>query len=78
MSQPIFFLGSDLGVLETLRRKREKKGADALWVYLVGRVESGRIKNGGRMEKLEDRKDFIFSPFCLVGSGKVKGWKKLV
>ena len=44
MSQPIFFLGSDLGVLETLRRKREKKGADALWVYLVGRVEKWEDK----------------------------------
>ena len=73
MSQPIFFLGSDLGVLETLRRKREKKGADALWVYLVGRVEKWEDKKWW-----EDRKDFIFSPFCLVGSGKVKGWKKLV
>ena len=29
------------------------------------------------MEKLEDRKDFNFSHFCLVGSGKVEGKKKL-
>ena len=28
------------------------------------------------VEKLEDRKNFNFSPFCLVGSGKVEGWKK--
>ena len=28
------------------------------------------------VEKLEDRKIFNFSPFCLVGSGKVEGWKK--
>ena len=27
--------------------------------------------------KLEDRKDFIFSHFCLVGSGKVEEWKKM-
>ena len=32
----------------------------------------GRIKNGWRMEKWEDRKDFIFSHSCLVGSGKVE------
>ena len=30
------------------------------------------------MEKWKDRKDFIFSSICLVGSGKVKGWKKWV
>ena len=41
-------------------------------VWLEG-WKSGRIKNGGRMEKWEDRKDFIFSHFCLVGSGKVEG-----
>ena len=29
------------------------------------------------VEKLEDRKIFNFSPFCLVGSGKVEGWKKV-
>ena len=38
--------------------------------------KSERIENGERMEMWEDRKDFIFSPFCLVGSGKVEGWKK--
>ena len=38
--------------------------------------KSERIENGEKMEKLRDRKDFIFSPFCLVESGKVKGWKK--
>ena len=41
-------------------------------VWLEG-WKSERIKNGGRMEKWEDRKDFIFSHFCLVGSGKVEG-----
>ena len=30
------------------------------------------------MKKWEDRKDFNFFPFCLVGSGKVEGWKKWV
>ena len=38
--------------------------------------KSRRIENGERMEKWEDRKDFNFFPFCLVESGKVKGWKK--
>ena len=38
--------------------------------------KSGRIENGGRMEKWEDRKDFNFPHFCLVRSGKVEGWKK--
>ena len=33
-------------------------------------------ENGGRIEKWEDKKDFIFSLFCLVGNRKVKGWKK--
>ena len=35
-----------------------------VWVRLVG-----------GMEKWENKKDFNFFPFCLVGSGKVKGWK---
>ena len=34
--------------------------------------KNGRIENGGRMEKWKDRKDFIFSHSCLVGSGKVE------
>ena len=38
--------------------------------------KSGIIENSKRMEKWEDRKDFIFSPICLVESGKVEGWKK--
>ena len=29
------------------------------------------------MEKWEDKKDFIFSPICLVVSGKVERWKKM-
>ena len=32
----------------------------------------------GMVEKWEDRKYFNFSPFCLVGSGKVEGWKKWI
>ena len=43
-------------------------------IWLEG-WKSRRIENGGRMEKWKDKKYFIFSP-CLVGSGKVKGWKK--
>ena len=35
----------------------------------------GRIENGGRIEKWKDRKDFSFSHFYLVGSGKVERWK---
>ena len=34
--------------------------------------KSERIENDGMMEKLEDRKDFNLSPFCLVGRGKVE------
>ena len=30
------------------------------------------------MEKWEDIKHFNFSIFCLVGSGKMEGWKKLI
>ena len=42
-----------------------------------GRIEnSERIENSGRMEKWENRKKIIFSPFCLGGSGKVEAWKK--
>ena len=40
------------------------------------RWKNGRRENDGMMEKWEDRKDFNFSHFCLVGSEKVKGWKK--
>ena len=40
--------------------------------------KSERIKNDGRMEKWKDRKNFNLSHFCLVGSKKVKGWKKIV
>ena len=42
-----------------------KKKATNLTVRLIGGVE-----------KWEDRKNFNFSPFCLVRSRKVKGWKK--
>ena len=35
-----------------------------------------RVRLVGGMEKWDDRKDFILSLFCLVGSEKVKGWKK--
>ena len=44
-------------------------------IWLEG-WKSERSENGGRMEKWEDRKDFNLSHFCLVGSGKVEGWKK--
>ena len=44
-------------------------------VWLEG-WKSGMIENDGRMKKWEDRKDFNFPPFCLVGSEKVEGWKK--
>ena len=38
--------------------------------------KNGRIENGEMMEKWENIKDFILSPFCLVESGKVEEWKK--
>ena len=44
-------------------------------VWLEG-WKSLKIENGGRMKKWEDRKYFNFPHFCLVGSGKVEGWKK--
>ena len=44
-------------------------------IWLEG-WKSWRIENGGRIKKSEDREDFNFFPFCLVGSGKVEGWKK--
>ena len=44
-------------------------------IWLEG-WKSERTENGRRMEKCEDRKIFNLSHFCLVGSGKVKGWKK--
>ena len=37
--------------------------------------KSGRIKNGEMIEKWEDRKNFNFSHFCLVGSEKVENIK---
>ena len=42
----------------------------------MGGWKSERIKNCGRMEKWNDRKYFNLSHFCLIGSEKVKGWKK--
>ena len=44
-------------------------------IWLEG-WKSGRIKNGQMMEKWENKKDFNFPHFCLVGSGKMKEWKK--
>jgi len=38
--------------------------------------KSERVENGERMKKWNDRKYFNFFPFCLVGSGKIEGWKK--
>ena len=46
-------------------------------VCLVGNVESERKENDGRMEKWKDRKYFNLSHFCLVGSEKVEGQKKI-
>ena len=38
--------------------------------------KSGKIENGAKIEKLENRKDFNFF-FFLVVSGKVEVWKKV-
>ena len=51
---------------------------------IIGRWKSGRIENilislffvWLEVEKWKNRKYFNFSLFCLVGSGKVEGWKK--
>ena len=42
-------------------------------VCLVGGVEKWKDRKWW-----EDRKDFNFPHFCLVGSEKVEGWKKLI
>ena len=47
-------------------------------VGLVGGVGKVGIENCGMMKKWEDIKYFIFSLFCLVGSGKVEKWKKRI
>ena len=46
------------------------KGLGSIW---LDGWKSGRIENCGMMKKWENRKYFIFSHFCLVGSGKVEG-----
>ena len=38
--------------------------------------KSERIENSEMMKKWDDRKDFNFSHFYLVVSGKIEGWKK--
>ena len=47
-------------------------------VGLVGGVGKVGIENCRMMKKWEDIKYFIFSLFCLVGSGKVEKWKKRI
>ena len=47
-------------------------------VGLVGGVGKVGIENCRMMKKWEDIKYFIFSLFCLVGSGKVERWKKII
>ena len=42
-----------------------------LRIRLVGRVEKWEDR-----KLWEDRKDFLFFLFYLVGSGKIEGWKK--
>ena len=44
---------------------------------MVGGWKSGRIENGGRTEKWEDRKDFNFPSFCLDESEKSERMKKV-
>ena len=38
----------------------------------------GGVKKWKDRKWWEDRKNFNFSHFCLVGSGKIEGWKKWV
>ena len=52
-------------------------GSHLGFVWLEG-WKCGRIENSGRVEKWEDKIFFNFPHFCLVGSGKVEGWKKWV
>ena len=44
-----------------------------LRVCLVGGVEKWEDRNGERMEKWEDKKDFNFPHLCLVG--RMEKWK---
>lgn len=39
----------------------------------VGRWKSGTMESIGRLEKWEERKDFIFPLLCLVGG--IEKWK---
>ena len=48
------------------------------WFIWLEEWKNEKIENGERMEKRENRKNFNFPPFCLVGNGKVEGWKKCV
>ena len=56
-------------------RERERALLGSVWLK---KWKSERIENSERMEKWEDRKDFNFPLFCLIGSGKIEGWKKWV
>ena len=52
---------------------------DFTYIYIYIYIKSLltiRVWLVGGVEKWEDRKNFIFSHFCLVGSGKIEGWKK--
>ena len=71
----IFSIVSTITLSVVPGRKRFARGTPLGCVWLE-EWKSGRIENGGSIEKWEDRKDFNFPPFCLVGSEKVEEWKK--
>ena len=53
--------------------------ANSILTYFLNMIHicpNRKIENGGRMEKWEGRKYFNLSHICLVGSGKMEGWKK--
>ena len=67
--------------------KYERRNSECKWNRTLGIIQgfvwlegwkSGIIENSERLEKWEYIIDFVFSPFCLVGSGKVEGQKKWV
>ena len=44
---------------------------------MVGGVETWGIENEELIEKWKDKRNFNFPHLCLVGGGKIEGWKKI-
>ena len=44
---------------------------------MVAGVETWGIENEELIEKWKDKRNFNFPHLCLVGGGKMEGWKKI-